>query len=183
MENHPIIMLASERKYVYNAIFSKDTSPQRTVLSKIIDRNSDKYQDAKFLKIAPVWPKNLKLSRLHLQPPQYVEILLNSTFTLSPQGHNAECFRIYEAIEAGSIPIIVLGEEYYNHPCKNSLHRLINSGFPAVFLDKWDDLFPTLDLMMQNTIEIDKRQRTLIQWYSNFMRSIVREFEDLFLND
>ena len=37
-------------------------------------------------------------------------LLLDSTFTLCPAGHNPECYRMYEAAEAGSIPIVPLDE-------------------------------------------------------------------------
>ena len=40
----------------------------------------------------------------------YRKVLLNSTFTLSPMGHNLECYRWFEAAEAGSIPIILQSE-------------------------------------------------------------------------
>jgi hypothetical protein len=36
----------------------------------------------------------------------YMQVVLDSVFTLSPAGHNPECFRLYEAMEAGSIPIL-----------------------------------------------------------------------------
>lgn len=36
-----------------------------------------------------------------LGPHGYQKLLLNSTFTLCPGGHNAETFRMYEALEAG----------------------------------------------------------------------------------
>ena len=33
-------------------------------------------------------------------------MLLSSSFTLSPRGNTLECFRWYEAAEAGSIPVL-----------------------------------------------------------------------------
>ncbi len=36
-----------------------------------------------------------------LEPDRYQKALLDSRFTLSPAGHNAECFRTWEALEAG----------------------------------------------------------------------------------
>ncbi|EJK44660.1 hypothetical protein THAOC_36785, partial [Thalassiosira oceanica] len=36
---------------------------------------------------------------------EYMRVLLDSVFTVSPAGHNPECFRMYEAVEAGSILI------------------------------------------------------------------------------
>ena len=39
----------------------------------------------------------------------FLETLLDSAFTLCPGGTHQETFRIYEALEAGSIPIIKAG--------------------------------------------------------------------------
>ena len=41
-----------------------------------------------------------------LSAKNFKQVLLDSVFTLSPSGHNPETFRLYEAAEAGSIPIV-----------------------------------------------------------------------------
>jgi len=36
----------------------------------------------------------------------YLDIVLQSDLTLSPVGLNTECYRIYEALSLGSIPVV-----------------------------------------------------------------------------
>ena len=60
-----------------------------------------------FTLLGPTVKKPSKLVRA-----RYRSTLLNSSFTLSPVGTNDECFRFWEAIEAGSIPIFVPRQGY-----------------------------------------------------------------------
>ena len=45
-------------------------------------------------------------SNVNLNSREYRQVVLNSAITIAPAGHNRDSFRIYEALEAGSIPII-----------------------------------------------------------------------------
>jgi hypothetical protein len=70
-----------------------------------------------------MWNHNLAGRRCY-SPTENTEILLDSVFSPCPMGNvNLECFRIYEALECGSIPIIEkrLTLDYFagllgNHP-------------------------------------------------------------------
>lgn len=108
----------------------------------------------------------------------------SSILTLSPAGHNPESFRIWEAIEAGSIPVISIADvSYKNHPCKGSLHRMLDSGAPIVILNKWDELFPTIDALLSNQTALNERQQALQLWYKRFMDKMIWKFEELFLGE
>lgn len=71
-------------------------------------------------------PNNPNNPNSYLNSSEFHDILVNSVFTVCPRGHSVEQFRIYEAIEAGSIPILELADgytashvppEYARHPC------------------------------------------------------------------
>lgn len=47
----------------------------------------------------PEMPISAQSPRLDAQ--EWQALLLNSTFTICPGGHNAETFRMWEALEAG----------------------------------------------------------------------------------
>jgi len=189
--------LASERKYVFNAIFTKSTSSSRSHLADLLEANNksvSRYPTV--LKIADKWTANLSQSESHMAPSEYVHVLLDSVFTLSPIGHNPECFRLYEAMEAGSIPVISVDRDYRRHRCKNSLRRMLKFAVPAVeagkatsittpivILRSWDELFPRLDDLLRNRTELDERQAALGLWYRKFMESTVSRFEDIFLEE
>jgi len=67
------------------------TSERRKTLVDIVHDYSDSNGDV----------KSMPARGRPLDPDQYQTALLNSRFTLSPAGHNAECFRTWEALEAG----------------------------------------------------------------------------------
>ena len=127
-----------------------------------------------------------------LDTNEYMCVVLDSVFTLSPTGHNPECFRMFEAIEAGSIPILTRDDLHgsrhptltrkhrdISHPCANALLHWY--GAPIVVLDSWDDLYPTVERLLADPAGLDDLQRRLRHWYDEYMRGAVAKFEDIFL--
>lgn len=54
-----------------------------------------------------------KIGKTPLTSKDYVQLLQESWFTLCPNGHvNQDCFRFYEAISAGSLPIVPFATPY-----------------------------------------------------------------------
>lgn len=115
-----------------------------------------------------------------------MSIVSESIFTLSPGGHHPECYRIYEAIEAGSIPVLVKSdliiESKDQHPCIGALNHWVNS--PAILvLDKWSDLYPTMDQLMNGPKHVlDDMQNNMRVWYEEYMKRTVERFEDFVLS-
>lgn len=84
-----------------------------------------------------------------MQVKEYREALLRSTFTLCPGGGNVETFRVSEALETGSIPILESSEEfeviYPLHPMPYV--RAYHQDLPSVIqdiVDSEDGGVPTL---------------------------------------
>lgn len=101
------IPLSSKRKYEFNAIFSESTSVECKHLAIILENQTQAHNA--FVSIAKKWYKHVNSPRAdQIGTEQYVNVLLDSVFTLAPAGHNPECFRLYEAVVSGSIPIVVL---------------------------------------------------------------------------
>ncbi|KAL7547324.1 hypothetical protein ACHAWF_015822 [Thalassiosira exigua] len=93
--------------------------------------------------IAQKWAKNANSPESEqLNTDDYVRVLFDSVFTLAPTGHNPECFRLYEAVEAGSIPILIKRDLYEAKPCHHSLMHWFNA--PIVVLRDWKELYPTV---------------------------------------
>jgi hypothetical protein len=84
------------------------------------------HRERYFIPIARKWRRKMHPT-FHVHSSRYVTLLATSQFTLSPTGHNPECFRLlYEAMEAGSIPVVVLDDEYIHHDaCPNALRPLL----------------------------------------------------------
>jgi len=111
-----------------------------------------------------------------LDTSSYMKAVLDSAFTLAPAGHNVECFRMYEAAEAGSVPVFLRKDLYAGRACRRGMERWYDA--PAVVLDSWEDLYPTIKALMEDPAALDARQEQLRQWYERYMRGVVAEFED-----
>eukprot|EP00516_Mucochytrium_quahogii_P000776 CAMPEP_0203761706 /NCGR_PEP_ID=MMETSP0098-20131031/14744_1 /ASSEMBLY_ACC=CAM_ASM_000208 /TAXON_ID=96639 /ORGANISM=" , Strain NY0313808BC1" /LENGTH=479 /DNA_ID=CAMNT_0050655819 /DNA_START=271 /DNA_END=1710 /DNA_ORIENTATION=- len=174
------VRLVAERQYMFNFIGSL-TSPCRrklvTEVKKFKSRSGKSKALTGFVHIISKWSKKLTKQNGYILPAQYQEILLKSVFTLCPQGHNPEAYRIYEAIEAGSIPIVVLDEFYRQHECDGALSVLVRQGAPFIFLNSWSELGDFLERMLDQKVELQKIQADVRSWYSRFMTKVALQFE------
>ena len=118
-----------------------------------------------------------------LDTDHYVQVLYDSTFTLTPAGHNPECYRIYEALEAGSIPIFIRDDLYITseeqHACVGALVHLYDA--PLVVLESWKDLSSTVEDLLKDPVELNAMQDRLTLWYETYMKKVVADFEDLMI--
>ena len=164
--------LTSTRRLLYNLIVSP-TSPSRKVLANSVRRDA-----STFVHVTPGFAGNASQAKGFVPPDEYRDVLLSSQFTLCPAGHNPEAFRLFEACEAGSIPVVALDEEYRTHACVEAFAPLIDSGAPFVFLAKWDGLERTLgDIVSEGAEALDARQRRLMAWYRTYWKSVASAFE------
>ena len=93
-------------------------------------------------------------------------------------GRNPESFRIYEAVEAGSIPILALDKEYESHSCKNAYLPFIKYNAPFVFLKDWKQLPKTLSMYLENPEKVAHLQRRLKPWYMQFFANISKQLDN-----
>jgi len=168
------VRLALDREYVFNFVGSL-TSFARKVLAKEFKTKLSKVKN--FVHIAPKWKKQVTKANGYVLPGEYRKILLNSVFTLCPQGHNPEAYRIYEAIEAGSIPIVTIDEFYRSHECQGAFKPLITQGAPFVFLNSWSELSAFLEKIWRDPERIQQMQIDTMEWYSKFMHKVASQFE------
>ncbi len=179
MNQNVPIMPASQRKYAFNAIYSLSTNEGRAVLEEVIQKEGGSLSS--FVQISPEWVQNPNSAANPLaDTTTYMQVLLDSIFTFAPAGHNFECFRMYEAVEAGSIPVISIDKDYREHRCKDSLSHWMDS--PIIIVESWDEVIPTLQRMLEHPEELDKRQADLRAWYEKYMRSAVENFESFLLS-
>jgi hypothetical protein len=186
---------ASRRKFAFNAIFSQSTNAVRQQLAVDIERHGSTSKLPIFSSMAKTWKPVVNDSdNDQLDTDTYMEVALNSIFTLSPAGHSPECFRIYEAVEAGSIPVIsrddLRGSRHPNmnnrkdlrgvaHPCKDTLQHWYEA--PIVVLESWDELYSVIEGLLEEPAALDKMQVQLRIWYDEYMTNVVRNFEDFML--
>lgn len=103
-----------------------------------------------------------------LGPIAYAAWLCNSRFALVPAGNSHETIRLYDALEAGAIPIMV------RSPFTESPDALAADGTPPfIFLDRWDQLAaayaPYADAQNPATIaRLEERRQAIVKWWATF---------------
>ncbi len=178
----------SSRYYAFNAIFSKGTGERRRHLANhVLGMPVANLTMPIYTSVSRKWSSLTEVDAVDtgienkLNPHSYTEVLLDSIFTLSPAGHNPECFRMFEAVEAGSIPVMVKDDLFASASgaCLEPLQHWRDA--PILVVDSWDDLYPTVVRLLGDKVALDKVQRDLRAWYEGYMRKIVRDFEDFLM--
>lgn len=122
----------------------------------------------------------------------YLHALSESDITLNPVGQNTECYRIYEAMAYGSVPVVedvmTPGECGASPVSKLYPLRLLKEyNAPVIYIRDWS----SLPQLLQQESELShkdriKRRENLLQWYENFklaMRDkLVNVLEERFFN-
>jgi hypothetical protein len=96
----------SMRKFLYS-FMGAPTDIGRKKVRDIMAADKVLPKARAFLYMAEHWDADPNSDRnTYIRPERYRSIMLDSVFTLCPKGHSIEQFRLYEAIESGSIPIL-----------------------------------------------------------------------------
>jgi hypothetical protein len=110
----------------------------------------------------------------YIQPDEYAKVLLESAFAPCPRGRALDTFRIYEAIEAGAIPIIELADGYARDHLPPEY--LLS---PIIFIESWSEAPEMMATLFSNPSEINAKQKAVQAWYDSTMRETVKALEDL----
>jgi hypothetical protein len=83
-----------------------------------------------------------------------------------------EQYRLYEALETGSIPVIA-------HEGTYARSHLPPEFFdsPMLFVDDWKDAPKAMMTLWNNPQALLKRQEALLQWYDGYMRGRIQTLE------
>ena len=124
-----------------------------------------------------------------LPTSQYGDVLLRSAFTLCPGGTNEETYRVWEALEAGSIPVLKAGEAAL------WVEAQLGSGHPLPMVRDWTEVADTLraalfsgDSVMeghaagQMTVlcrRVDELQAQVQVWWARYKAKQGRLFADM----
>lgn len=92
----------------------------------------------------------------------YLDLLHDSVFSLSPNGHLWESFRTFEAIEAGSIPVVV-DNATYRGCSRPAAHMLARMPF-VVSVQTWEELPSVLMRVASNFSDVLARQQQMRDW-------------------
>lgn len=85
-------------------------------------------------------------------------LLRDSTFTLCPWGNSKETIRLYDAMECGSIPIMLSDAEFLD---------AVMPGHPFILLKRWSDLPDVLKHYKEHPEELLLLQRKLVEFWKS----------------
>jgi len=104
----------------------------------------------------------------NIKSPDMFDIYNDSIFVPNGRGNvTIDCFRIYEAILSGSIPVIVCEESEFNDTF------YYNNDIPPFILAKtWDDAVDKCEYLLNNTVELENVQKTNYEWLQRKIESI-----------
>lgn len=178
-----VVQPSNTRKYVYNFLGSTTSYSRkklRTILFNDLKTGQPEEKFPSFVHVTDKWHVKITKDSGYVDPAQYRKVLFNSQFTLCPIGHNPEAYRIYEACEAGSIPILSLDRYYGRHECKDAYAPFVDAGAPFVFLKGgWPQLEKFLNTKASNATWVSERQVAVRSWYREWMKSTALRFEDV----
>ena len=106
------------------------------------------------------------------------DVMRTSSFTLAPVGRGDDTFRLWEAVEADSIPIVVGRLHNPNKtwvPCPKSLQSLKESKPPFIFLDSWHELPKFIHNVQEISIQLWKFK--LKVWKEHFWVSVANKID------
>lgn len=118
----------------------------------------------------------------------YQHSLIESDLTLSPVGMNSECYRTFEAMEMGSIPVIedVLTEgtcgnyeedsKQVNYTPPYRLLKRYNA--PVLYIQNWEKELPAIVKRFADMpLRVKFHYRiNLIRWYVDFKNAMKEKF-------
>jgi hypothetical protein len=154
---------ATQRKYVWSFAGHMDKS-SRPEMAAALARVEPHY----LFSSSPVpgfvtalWaPEHKRL----LAPPAYYELLFDSTFSPCPMGNvNLECFRVYEALECGSIPIV---EKRWSM----DYFRTLFGEHPIPTIGSWREARHVIDSLLRDPYGLNALQDKCIEWWRNYKK-------------
>ena len=168
---HNNAITTEKRKYLCNFIGTIYKSSSREELMKIINANED-MKNSCFLHVRNDWvPHETKESS-----EIFYNALKNSELTLCPVGKNTECYRIYEAISLGSVPVVEdvmtpgrCGKSVAENSKQIPLRILKKFNAPVIYVKDWKELpqIITKEKMLSEQFVL-KRRQNLLMWYQKF---------------
>lgn len=108
-----------------------------------------------------------------ISPSKMFEIYSNSIFVPNDRGHiNLDCLRLYEASLCGAIPIVVgnieeIKHTFFQEECP-----------PWIFAKSWDKAVEVCYRLLNNPIELQKRQNTVLYWWSTRVEKLRRTLNE-----
>lgn len=151
------------RQHLCSFLGTVHKNSSREVLHKVLKKSN-----MCFSLTRDTWPPNETYESMG----RYLKTLTDSDLTLNPVGFNTECYRIYEALSLGSVPVVenVLTPGQCDSKSGNSPLRLLKEfNAPLILIEDWNDLNDLLETESKLDLQVKvERRKRIVTWYENF---------------
>jgi hypothetical protein len=97
---------------------------------------------------------------------EYRQLLLETMFVPSPMGNaNIECYRTFEALECGSVPIVE------RRPTLDYYAELLGTDFPGLSVHSWHEARSKISELIKHPADLDTLQGRCLDWWGAFKNS------------
>jgi hypothetical protein len=140
----------TDREYIWSFVGNIKTDRQE-MINKFEEAFNDKY-----------------IIRNYIEPEEMANIYGNSIFIPNGRGNCVlDCFRLYEAVYCGAIPIVVGNSEEINVTFNYNGNKP-----PFIYTNTWDEAVGTCKYLLENKSELCKLQEDNFNWLKNMIDSI-----------
>jgi hypothetical protein len=98
----------------------------------------------------------------------YIVELAQHKFVISPPGLGPDCYRVWESLLVGTIPLV-----------KHSHLDFLYEGLPVLFIDKWEDV--TEQFLMEKYQEMTSKKYSIEKLYMEYWLKIISDTRIQFL--
>ena len=156
----------SERKY--NVSFVGEIKQDRKEMCDIFEEILDKTH---IITTKTSWNN---INKLKITPEELHNIYNDSIFVISGRGnYSLDCFRIYESIISGAIPVTIGTEE----EIKNTF-SYGNDQLPLLYFPNWQEAAIFCKKSLDNKENLQKLQDKLILWYRRQINKIQTKLKE-----
>ena len=120
------------------------------------------YANMKNTMFVPV-KNNWNFENMPVSQQTCFETYSNSIFVINGRGNcSLDCFRIYEAIVAGAIPVVVGSKEEIN-----TTFHYNNKRPPLIYEESWEKAFVRCNTLLGNLGALQELQNELLTWWKD----------------
>jgi len=107
------------------------------------------------------------ITKLPYSPQDCFDIYNKSIFVICGRGNSSlDCFRVYEAIVAGAIPIVVGPNQEINVTFKYN-----NKKPPIIYANNWESAVDKCNSLLNNPNKLQDMQNELLKWWTTEINS------------
>lgn len=144
-----------------NCTFIGEQKYDRTHMSNVFKANMEK-TNIDF--VITNWSDSEKQT---YHPSKLFDIYKDTIFIPNGRGNSVNCFRVYEAIIAGAIPVIVGEMADTQH-----MFTFHNGKIPCVYAENWESAVATCNSLLTQPEKLQDMQTSLIRWYNETIDGI-----------